>query len=55
MLQRKPPCSLVTKRNEFTEEAAELMRALQHETGLFLTGAVVEQGIALLDAGSDGE
>lgn len=35
-------------------EAAELMRALQHETSLFLTDAVVEQGIALLkDSGDD--
>lgn len=29
------------------------MRALQHETSLFLTDAVVEQGIALLEVGSD--
>ncbi|EJN57419.1 hypothetical protein [Halogranum rubrum] len=30
-------------------EAAELMRALQTETSLFITDAVVERGIALLD------
>lgn len=35
------------------EEAAELMRALQRETSLFLTDAVVEQGIALLEAEND--
>lgn len=32
------------------EDAAELMRALQRETSLFLTDAVVEEGIALLEA-----
>lgn len=30
-------------------EAAELMRALQTETSLFITDAVVERGISLLD------
>lgn len=37
------------------QEAAELMRALQHETSLFLTDAVVEQGIALLEADENDE
>lgn len=37
------------------EEAAALMQMLQHETSLFLTDAVVEQGIALLKADSDQE
>lgn len=32
------------------EDAAELMRALQRETSLFLTDAVVEEGVALLEA-----
>lgn len=36
-------------------EAAELMRVLQHETSLFLTDAVVEQGSALLDDSDDVE
>jgi predicted nucleic acid-binding protein len=31
------------------DEAASLMRALQHETSLFVTEAVVERGIRLLD------
>ncbi|SEP14499.1 Predicted nucleic acid-binding protein, contains PIN domain [Halogranum amylolyticum] len=41
---------LVYARGELEKaEAAELMRALQTETSLFITDAVVEQGIALLD------
>lgn len=36
-------------------EAAELMRSLQHETSLFLTDAVVEQGIAQLNDSVDDE
>jgi len=31
------------------QEAASRMRALQHETNLFITEGVVEQGIKLLD------
>jgi predicted nucleic acid-binding protein len=31
------------------DEAASLMRALQRETSLFVTGAVVERGIRMLD------
>jgi predicted nucleic acid-binding protein len=31
------------------DEAASVMRTLQRETGLFVTGAVVEQGIEMLD------
>ena len=31
------------------EEAASLMRALQRETSLFVTEAVVERGIRMLD------
>lgn len=33
-------------------EAVDLMRALQQETSLFITDAVVEQGIALLEESS---
>lgn len=32
------------------DEAADRMRALQHETSLFITDAVVERGIDMLDA-----
>jgi len=31
------------------DEAASLMRALQRETSLFVTDAVVERGIRMLD------
>ena len=41
---------LAYTRGELTKSnAAELMRALQTETSLFITDAVVERGIALLD------
>ncbi|UTF55792.1 nucleic acid-binding protein [Natronosalvus rutilus] len=41
---------LAYTRGELTKsKAAELMRALQTETSLFITDAVVERGIALLD------
>ena len=41
---------LAYTRGELTKsKAAELMRALQTETSLFITDAVVERGITLLD------